>query len=114
MSLNTLSKITQAWVATAVDGDRLFESGDWHGSGDTLHCKSALAPLAVGLTKMETQTWVTNSDPFSLNAYANSNTPGANGSLCLGCRRALPLKLDTWCWRSAPTDNVDGFDVSVT
>ena len=50
-----------------------------------------LGPGSVGTWTYDnsTQTWVTGSDPFSVDAFANSDTPGANGSFAWDAAGAI-------------------------
>ena len=60
----------------------------------------------------DTDTWVTGTNPFSLNAYANSNTAGADGSFAWEAAGAS----DRYAYlvvSAIPMIASDGFDVTV-
>jgi hypothetical protein len=60
----------------------------------------------------DTQTWVTDTNPFTVNAYANSNTAGANGDYAWDPAGAAAQ--NAFLVVSAiPMINIDAFDITV-
>ncbi|MCA9103257.1 MAG: choice-of-anchor N protein [Planctomycetales bacterium] len=73
-----------------------------------------LGPGAVGSWSYDngTQTWVNQSNPFSVNAYANSNTSGANGAYAWDSAGAA-TQTAYLVISAIPMVNADAFDVTV-
>lgn len=75
-----------------------------------------IGPGAVGDWSYDggTETWVTSSDPFSLNAVANSDTAGANGAYAWD-PAGSSAQIGYLILALAPAADVaDGFDVTVS